>query len=1545
MADLILDWGLFGAYGTDFGASQTVDTGGVEVTVDFNVEDEGAQAFTFNADGYVGAGEDFDPNSFLKLFGEGGEGGVDDTSTTTINFAASDDQYGDAVQNVTFRINDIDAGPDDTGEVSGDHIDMLSVRGYDADGNEVPVSLTLGSATTADGPNGVEGDSTGLSPTDGAGSVLVSIDGPVSRIEIDYENGGEGDQRVLVSDIHFSTTEAMPEDPDAMDDTAETDTLSPVVVDVLANDTDPQDQTLTITETTDGTNGSVTIDPTTGNPLYTPDAGFTGTDTFTYTVADPDGNTDTATVTVTVDEPNSVDAVDDTASTDAGDPVEVAVLANDTDPEGDGFTVTDTTDGTNGTVAIDPTSGNPVYTPEAGFTGTDTFTYTITDDNGATDTATVTVTVDEPNSVDAVDDTASTDAGDPVEVAVLANDTDPEGDGFTVTDTTDGTNGTVAIDPTSGNPVYTPEAGFTGTDTFTYTITDDNGATDTATVTVTVDEPNSVDAVDDTASTDAGDPVEVAVLANDTDPEGDGFTVTDTTEGTNGTVAIDPTSGNPVYTPEAGFTGTDTFTYTITDDNGATDTATVTVTVDEPNSVDAVDDTASTDAGDPVEVAVLANDTDPEGDGFTVTDTTDGTNGTVAIDPTSGNPVYTPEAGFTGTDTFTYTITDDNGATDTATVTVTVGEPNSVDAVDDTASTDAGDPVEVAVLANDTDPEGDGFTVTDTTDGTNGTVAIDPTSGNPVYTPEAGFTGTDTFTYTITDDNGATDTATVTVTVGEPNSVDAVDDTASTDAGDPVEVAVLANDTDPEGDGFTVTDTTDGTNGTVAIDPTSGNPVYTPEAGFTGTDTFTYTITDDNGATDTATVTVTVGDATPPNYIVEGDEGDDYIDVNYTGDPDGDMIDNMDNMPGNPPQQDTVQANGGDDTVLAGEGDDDVNGGEGDDVLYGEEGDDIVIGEEGDDVLYGNEGSDTLFGGDGNDTAFGGDDDDVIDTSGNTPAIDVPTLPGVPVDATPGDDLDYVDGGDGNDDISTGDDSDTIEGGAGDDTINPGIDDDVVLGGDGDDLITDPQGSDDVEGGAGDDTILVGVDTFSDYVGDDPNLPIGSITSDPNPTDGMDTVDGGAGNDSIMTGDDADVIFGGTGMDTIHAGIDDDYVEGNEDDDSIIGGHGSDTIFGGAGDDWINAGDSNLLWGQEPDETDPVPTNGLDFVDGGEGNDTIFGEDDDDTLVGGAGDDLIDGGIDDDALQGGTGDDTLLGGDGDDVIEGEEGNDSIDGGAGDDTLLGGDGMDTFSNVNAGDIIDGGDGPVDDGPEDYDTLNLAGSAPTGGRFEITYTSADQQDGIVNYFDADDNDAGSLVFTEIENVVPCFTPGTAIATPKGERMVEELNEGDKIITRDNGIQEIRWIGRRALTGHELARMPNLRPILIQKGALGDNLPEHDILVSPQHRMLMTGDKAQLYFEEREVLAAAKHLTDLPGVDEVGTLGVSYVHFMFDQHEVVLSNGAWTESFQPGANVLSGLENAQRDEILTLFPDLKTAEGVEDYSAARRALKKHEARLLVR
>lgn len=304
----------------------------------------------------------------------------------------------------------------------------------------------------------------------------------------------------------------------------------------------------------------------------------------------------------------------------------------------------------------------------------------------------------------------------------------------------------------------------------------------------------------------------------------------------------------------------------------------------------------------------------------------------------------------------------------------------------------------------------------------------------------------------------------------------------------------------------------------------------------------------------------------------------------------------------------------------------------------------------------------------------------------------------------------------------------------------------------------------------------------------------------------------------------------------------------------------------------------------------------------------------------------------------------------DDFIDGGAGDDTLIGGAGADVLLGGDGQDTFE-IGAGglggdmigDKIDGGAGGVD-----HDVLDLRGTVTPGGSLSVTLTGADSNgngnDGYVTYYDDKGDEIGRTEFEEIEEIVPCFTPGTTIATPKGERRVEDLRVGDKVITRDNGIQEIRWLGAKQLNWQQLNASSHLKPIMIKAGALGNGLPERDMLVSPNHRVLVANDKTAIYFEEREVLAAAKHLVGTEGIQNVDTLGTTYIHFMFDHHEVVLSNGAWTESFQPGDYTLNGLGNAQRSEIFELFPELQSHQGIEDYTAARKTLKKHEARLLV-
>jgi hypothetical protein len=406
--------------------------------------------------------------------------------------------------------------------------------------------------------------------------------------------------------------------------------------------------------------------------------------------------------------------------------------------------------------------------------------------------------------------------------------------------------------------------------------------------------------------------------------------------------------------------------------------------------------------------------------------------------------------------------------------------------------------------------------------------------------------------------------------------------------------------------------------------------------------------------------------------------------------------------------------------------------------------------------------------------------------------------------------------------------------------------------------------------------------------------------------------------DLVLAGAGDDTVIAGLGNDEVFGEIGDDVIDGGADDDTLIGGKGDDTITGGSGNDWIDGGI------------------GDDVIDGGADADTILGGVGEDTITGGAGNDVIRGDTGEDVIDGGSGADTILAGAGEDIVTGGSGNDVIIGGDGADTLLGRDDRDIFVGATDGDFIDGGEGG-----EDFDILDLRGSGP----LEVILDADNPENGLVNFFDGDRNVTGTATFRNIEKIVPCFTPGILIATPEGERRVETLRVGDKIVTRDNGLQEIRWIGHKQMDWPAFAASPHLKPILIQQGALGNGLPERDMMVSPNHRMLVANERTALYFDEHEVLVAAKHLVNHRGVHPIETVGTTYIHFICDRHEVVLANGAWTESFQPGDETLKGMGNSQRAEIFELFPYLKTAIGRKKYGSVRKTLKKFEASLLGR
>jgi hypothetical protein len=193
------------------------------------------------------------------------------------------------------------------------------------------------------------------------------------------------------------------------------------------------------------------------------------------------------------------------------------------------------------------------------------------------------------------------------------------------------------------------------------------------------------------------------------------------------------------------------------------------------------------------------------------------------------------------------------------------------------------------------------------------------------------------------------------------------------------------------------------------------------------------------------------------------------------------------------------------------------------------------------------------------------------------------------------------------------------------------------------------------------------------------------------------------------------------------------------------------------------------------------------------------------------------------------------------------------------------------------------------------------------------------------------------------VICFTPGTRIRTGNGEVAVEELREGDPIQTMDDGQQRILWIGRRRISGARLFALPELRPVRIRSGALGEERPNGDLIVSPRHRVLLRGPRAQALFNTPEVLAAAGDLIDDRRVHVDHSMReVVYYHLLLERHQVVWANGVETESFHPASTALETVEPAQRARLLERHPGLDR-DPLAYGEFARRNISRSEAAIL--
>ena len=771
----------------------------------------------------------------------------------TISYTISDGQGGTSSATVAVTITPVNDAPTPVG--------TLPAR-------STPDAATV-SYATAGGFTDVDGDILTYSATGLPAGLTIDtatgiISGTVDRAA-SQANGGTYTVVVTAREpSNASTTQSLMiavanPAPTASNDTATTAEDTPVTIPVLVNDTDPDGDPLTVTAAS-ALHGTV-VSNGDGTVTYTPDADYSGSDTVTYTISDGQGGSSTAMVAVTItpvnDTPRAVPVPLVYTTTD-GSVVNVSVTPAFTDPDGDTLTY-----GANGLPAgltIDPATGAISGTIDRSASqvagGRYTVVLTATDPSNLTVTQTGTLIVTDPAPI-ATNDAATTAENTPATIPVLANDSDPDRDPLSVT-AASALHGAVVRNP-DGTITYTPDADFNGDDTVTYTISDGEGGTSTATVAITVtpvnDAPVARSGLPDRGTLD-GSAVSYPTAGGFADVDGDALTYA--ASGLPAGLSIDAATGviSGTVDRSASQANGGHYVVTVTASDASTTAATQRFAIDVANPVPTANDDATTTHVDrPVDIAVLANDTDPDGDPLSVTGAILA-RGSVAV-LADGTLRYTPPAGYVGRDTITYTISDGQGGTATATVTIDItnGAPTAP-TVTGFAAND-GQPIALPVGARFVDADGDPLTFTAT--GLPPGLSIDPATGTITGTIDHAASGINGGVYdsviTASDGHGGTASSTLHWTIANPAPTAAAD-IATTAEDTPVTIPVLANDVDPDGDPLIIVSAS-AVHGTVAINP-DGTITYTPGANFNGSDTIVYMLDDGQGGRATASVAVTV---------------------------------------------------------------------------------------------------------------------------------------------------------------------------------------------------------------------------------------------------------------------------------------------------------------------------------------------------------------------------------------------------------------------------------------------------------------------------------------------------------------------------------------------------------------------------------------------------------------------------------------------------------------------------------------------------------------
>ncbi|WP_426359334.1 tandem-95 repeat protein [Pseudocolwellia sp. HL-MZ19] len=669
--------------------------------------------------------------------------------TETITYSISDGAGGSASATLTVEVNATPDAPQansDTASLNEDGTVTIIALSNDVDVDDEDITIDTFSVDVGSLILNGDGNLVFTPPANfnGMANIIYSI-----------TDGNTASGSPSATSTVAVTVNSVNDIPIAVDDVKTTNEDVSVTLNVLVNDTDADNDALTIVSMS-ATNGSIVLSG--GQLVYTPTENYHGSSTIHYTVSDGNGGVATGTATVTVNSVNDVPVVNsDIATTNEDNTLTINVLSNDTDADGDPLTITglslDSASAENGTVSLSST-GSIIYEPTANFFGTSTINYNVIDGNGALVATSLSVTVESVNDAPvAIADTATTNEDTNVTINVLVNDTDIDGDALSVS-AMSATTGTVTLS-SDGKIVYTPLANFFGTDIINYTVSDGKGGQASSSVAVTIVSVNDEPEFDDiTANTLLSQGVIIDVLSASNDVDMDALSISSATS-ENGTVIIN-SDGTITFTPTDEFVGVAIVNVCVSDINGGVTCTDISVTVVDPNVAPTVNDVALKAIEDTSLTFTLVG-SDLENDDLTF----------ILIDQPNGEVsgslplvTYTPPANFNGETTLTYQANDGKLDSNIATITITVESENDLPvAIDDNVTIFSFDPTEIDVLANDTDVDEDD--VLSVIGATASIGEVSWTTTGLSYTPDASFVGSTFVEYTIEDSSGATDTAIV----------------------------------------------------------------------------------------------------------------------------------------------------------------------------------------------------------------------------------------------------------------------------------------------------------------------------------------------------------------------------------------------------------------------------------------------------------------------------------------------------------------------------------------------------------------------------------------------------------------------------------------------------------------------------------------------------------------------------------------------------------------------------------------------------------------